>query len=389
MRDEDQRAISAPPRGPNRAGQGSGRQRSRLSRLFAYALAVALSAWAPSASACPVCVGPFAPAPLAQRVANAERVVLAQRDSVHPDRLRAIALIKGGGEVGEVIADPGLGKLAAVERPSTPLMLIRETARSSWTSAGSIGAEHEPLLRRIVQLKPTPELSEAERVERLRFFQGYLGHAEPLLDGAAYDEIARAPYGAMKALRPAIDRGRLWAWLDDPARERPRALYYLLVGIAGGEDDAARIERRLRAAWDHRAADLAALLTAHLELRGEAGIGFIETAYILDRDRTPAELEAVRLALSVHGSEGAPVSRARVIQTYRLLIEHRRPLAGLVAPDLAAWGYWDATPAFIDVLDTADLHPASRFAILNYLKASPRADAQAAWRARAGPRQTP
>jgi hypothetical protein len=65
-----------------------------------------------------------------------------------------------------------------------------------------------------------------------------------------------------------------------------------------------------------------------------------------------------------------------VIQAYRLVIEHRPRLAGFVAPTLAHWGYWDAGPDFLAILRSGTLHPAARFGIVNYLKASPRPEAQ-------------
>jgi hypothetical protein len=70
-----------------------------------------------------------------------------------------------------------------------------------------------------------------------------------------------------------------------------------------------------------------------------------------------------------------------VIRAYRLVIERAHPLAGFVASDLADWEYWDAGPAFLALLASDRLYPAARFAVLGYLRASPRPEAQAGLRA--------
>jgi hypothetical protein len=218
-------------------------------------------------------------------------------------------------------------------------------------------------------------------VERLQFFHRYLEHTEPLLASAAHEEIARAPYAAMKSLKPALDRSRLWAWVDDGRRVDRHALYYLLIGLAGHPSDSQRIQERIEAAWKtSRVQTLAAMLVADLELGGEPRVGYIEKAYILDPHRTLGEIESALLALSVHGNESSPIARARVVRAYRLMIEHRAPLAGFVAADLAAWEYWDAGLDLLAILRSGKLHPAARFAIVNYLKASPRPEAQAGLR---------
>ena len=65
-------------------------------------------------------------------------------------------------------------------------------------------------------------------------------------------------------------------------------------------------------------------------------------------------------------------SRAeRVIQSYRLFMRARKDLAGLVAPDLAAWRYWDAVPEYAALMksDLRQQGP-SRFAIAVYLQQS-------------------
>jgi hypothetical protein len=66
------------------------------------------------------------------------------------------------------------------------------------------------------------------------------------------------------------------------------------------------------------------------------------------------------------------IPRARVIESYRIFMQTHKPLAGLVAQDLAAWQYWDAVPEYVALMNSdVRQHYASRVAILAYLQRSP------------------
>jgi hypothetical protein len=110
-------------------------------------------------------------------------------------------------------------------------------------------------------------------------------------------------------------------------------------------------------------------------------VGWIETNYLGDPDRTLAEIKAALLALSVHGKADATVPRTRVIAAYRLFIQQRRSMAGFVAQELADWEYWDATADYVEVLKSnAVKDPAAHFLIVSYLQRSPRSAAKDALR---------
>jgi hypothetical protein len=240
------------------------------------------------------------------------------------------------------------------------------------------------LLQRVAQTTPESNVDIARWSVHVAFLLPYLESTEPLLAAIAYGELARAPYGALRTLRPHLNSAALARWLDDPTRQR---LYTLLYGIAGTEQDADALEQRLGAAWRTKSANnLAAMLAADLELRGPARVAWIERSYLTDRGRTLPEIEAALMALSVHGTADAAVPRARVIAAYRRFMRVHRPMAGFVATDLAAWGYWDAGAELLAVLESGALQdPASRYAVIAYLRQSPRADVKAGIRALADP----
>jgi hypothetical protein len=113
------------------------------------------------------------------------------------------------------------------------------------------------------------------------------------------------------------------------------------------------------------------MLAADLELRGEARMTWVDDKYLRDPKRSTREIEAVTLALGAHGQANGTIRRERVIQSYRMFIRERQDLAGFVAPDLAAWNYWDAVPEYAALMKS-DIRQqgASRFAIAVYLRQS-------------------
>jgi hypothetical protein len=217
----------------------------------------------------------------------------------------------------------------------------------------------------------------------------YLENPTPLAAEIAHGEISRAPYIALRTLKPELVAHALTRWIDDPKLAARRSTYILLLGIAGGPQDAVRLRLSTDAKRQaHDAADLAAMLAADLGLSGPTRLEWIETNYLVDPDRTLAEIKAALLALSVHGKADATVPQTRVIAAYQLFIQQRRSMAGFVAQELADWEYWDATPDYVEVLKSKAVRdPAAHFLIVNYLQRSPRSAAKAALRQLADPEQ--
>ena len=66
------------------------------------------------------------------------------------------------------------------------------------------------------------------------------------------------------------------------------------------------------------------------------------------------------------------IPRERVIQSYRVYMKAHPENAGDVAPDLAAWQYWDAVPEYQALMKSSvrQQYP-SMLAMLAYLRQSP------------------
>ena len=189
----------------------------------------------------------------------------------------------------------------------------------------------------------------------------------------AYGELAAAPYAALLTIKSRIALPAVRRWLGDPALASRQSMYLLLLGIAGDAKDAARLESRLDAAWQAGdATNLGSCIAADLQLRGPARMAWVDEHYLRDRKRATPEIEAALLALGAHGDANQAIPRARVIESYRAFIKEHKDIAGFVAPELAAWQYWDAVPEYVAIMksDLRQQYP-SRLAIVAYLRQSP------------------
>jgi hypothetical protein len=364
------------------------------------ALAVVTVIAAGRAEACAICLSAVS-VTTGQKLDAADQVVLAMP---LPDgkRFRIVEVVKGEAAVDGIIAEHVDSVDAAALRSDKPLVLLRNELGQRWANIGGIDAAYAGWLRRLAALKSTgparpnaiwprtalpssAEPTDAEWRERLALVVPNLEDPEPLVAEIAHGEVARAPYSAIRSIKAQLDASAIARWLEAPKPAR-RATYTLLLGIAGGRDDAARLAQRLDAAWQARdAANLAAMLGADLELRGPSRVAWIEQRYFADRTRTMPEIEAALLALGVHGRANAAIPRERVIAAYRFFITERKPMAGFVALQLADWEHWDATADYVALLKTdAVKDPASHFAVVSYLQRSPRAEAKTALRSLAG-----
>jgi hypothetical protein len=355
----------------------------RWPRQFLAVLFVLASAAA--ASACPLCYGAAKQLlTIGLQLDMAEQAVLAQ--PLPDGSYRMVEVIKGSGRAGDFIAGK-LPALDAVPRTSSaPLLLLRDAGAPNWTSIGTISTAYATWLRQLLATRsiegkrPRPvwpqtiqtsfDLSEAGWRQRVALVLPYLEDANPLAAEIAWGELARAPYATLDVARSRVDPRQIVAWLDDRSLAPRRAAYILLLGFAGGADEAAGIERRLDAARaSHDTTDIAAMLAADLELRGQSRVSLIEENYFKDRSRTLPEIEAALFALNVLGDTDRTIPRARVIAAYQVFIRERGPMAGFVAPQLANWGYWGFVSAYVDLLKSnAIKDPASQFAVASYLQ---------------------
>lgn len=381
----------------------------RTLRLL-FCLAMAMAAAVADGQACAICFSGTIVTP-GQKLDSADEAVLAV-ELADRSGFQVIAVVKGDvapdARIVQSDVSPGAAELAmsmdgqtAVQKPSAasvdqPLLLLRSRTSGTWTSLGSIDERHADWLRQLaatkrsaaeqpVRLWPSKvaawsTLTDAEWQERLALAWPYVQDSQALAAEIAYGELMRAPYKAMRTLKPRIEVETLRSWIADPALSSRRSVYTLLLGVAGDRDDAAELEKRIDQALVARdATNLSAMLAADLELRGPSRLDWLHATFFADRQRTLPEIDAALLALSVQGEADAAIPREKIIDAYRAFINERKPMAGFVATELANWEAWDATPDYVDIIRSNDVKdPAGQFAILSYLRSSPLTAGQAA-----------
>jgi len=323
------------------------------------------------AVACPLCIGGVPHSP-AQELTFLRQAVLAV-PTADGGSYRVVEMIRGERPRNDTIEIASFKADAAALRSGKPLLLVRDASWPTWVNEGTIGAQHAHLLRQLAAGKHWTEMNADEWRARVAVMLPYLEDPEPLVAEIAYGEFASAPYEALRTLKPRLAAAKLRRWIDDPRLVQRQSTYTLLLGIAGDERDAARYEQRIDAAWKAKdGTNLGPMLAADLELRGASRMTWIEDRYIRDRNRTTPELEAVLLALSVQANSFGVITRDRVIRSYRIFMQEHKEIAGYVAPDFAAWQYWDAVPEYVALMksDLRQQYP-SQLAIVAYLKQSP------------------
>lgn len=344
-----------------------------------HLLGAALLLTCVTATACPLCMGWGQPSKV-QQLVTAQQAVLAV-PTADADRFRVTQVIKGERPADSTVEGgyPRSGPIPGAATPTNarPLLLVRDDLLTTWVILGAIDASRADWLRALATGKRAADMSPEDWRARVVLVIEHLDDPEPLAADLAYAELRGAPYATLHAAKPHVDVAALRRWLADPdlAARWPDCL--LLLGISGNAQDAAVIEQRLEAALlASDATNLSAMLAADLELRGVERMAWVESNYLADPERSPAEIEAALLALSVHGTTNGAIPRQRVIHSYRLFMKKHPENAGDVAADLAAWQYWDAVPDYLALMKSGvrQQYP-SRLAMLAYLQQSPNAKA--------------
>jgi hypothetical protein len=343
--------------------------------LFVLWLAGLIFAMSRVATACPLCLAGRTLTISAQELVYAGRSVLAL-PAAEGKGFRVVEVIKGAHPRGDMITDTVFRADPAAMRSTTPLLLIRDDAWRWWVNFGPISAGHAGWLRQLSMTKRTTGMNAAEWRAHVAYFLPYLENPEPMVAEIAFAEFASAPYAALRSLKARLNAGAIRKWVDDPTLADRQALNTLLLGIAGGPQDAERLEERIVAAWKSKdTTNLGAELAADLELRGPSRVAWIEQKYLVDHDRTVPEIQAALLAMGEQGRADAAVPRWRVIDAYRVFIREHEALAGLVAKDLAEWKCWEFVPQFSALAQSSGSRAnAYRNGILYYLVCSRNSD---------------
>lgn len=324
--------------------------------------------------ACAICAPAEVNTTVLARMLAADRIVLAQPLGDHLLFQPRSAIVGAPSSEPVRITDwvSGTAYLPPAGAPQQ-LVLLYDISAKRWSAAGYVLPARVEWLKKALSMPRGEDTAAAPSLARAQFFMRALEDASPVIAQIAYEEASAFPYAALRGLSVEVDPYRPTAWLKD-ARLRARyPLYYLLYGFAAPAKAAAALGKAVREEdVDRSPAELAAMLTAMIEMNRDAGLEWLEN-YFLSRPTVPdADVQAALLALSVHATPGGRVSLDELLAAYSRFIRYNPQRAGFVATDLANRERWEFAPAFADALRTGKAQVyGSRYAILFYFLRNP------------------
>lgn len=339
-----------------------------LPRLL-QAVAVLLLVLVPStADACMVCL-PMPRTTAADRLIESDVVAFARENPDQPFSYWAVEVLKGeldSPKIDLFVNSTTRRRLNANE--DLVVVLVRREEQS-WRSIGVADKEFQQIVRRVLAV--SAEWSgDLGAEKRCQFFLTLFGHKNRDLFELAYLELGRAPYQTIKRVAGLIPKERLRPILTRREYIEWRPLAILMLTQNVGESERALVEQQFHDCSRFAlTTNLAAWVTAHIELSGADAIDVIDQQYLGNVNRSVAEISAVVTALSVHGRGGHTHLRDRIVRSYRAAIKNHPAAIGRISQDLTDWGRCDYRAEIRQALGRGDLNmgPDDRAAIRRYL----------------------
>lgn len=324
-----------------------------------------------AANACQVCI-PMPVKTLADRLLEADALVLAREDPARPFHYAATAVLKGDpGDTPIETFLPSVNRRMLAANPDRRMLLARRGPDTDWLALGIVDSDYQRIVRRILDHAATWQAMETDNRQRLAVFVPLLGHRDPRLHQLAYLEIGRAPYAEIRRIAAEVPIETVRGILDDPQYLEWRSLAIMMLAQSGDTADHARIRKtiddkqRLNSTFN-----LAAWATAYIAIDGAGGVEQIQRWYLAQPDRSDEELQAIVKALSV-SANAEPSLRKPVADGYRALLQTHPLLAPAIARDLITWRRWDFTEQMQPIRKTiAQQDPLGAYAIGLYLRSA-------------------
>ncbi len=216
---------------------------------------------------------------------------------------------------------------------------------------------------------PAPDVPAQKRLE---YYFNFLFSADELIANDAIAEVGGSAYKDIAPLARKLPREKVRAWLTaDDAPPSNLALYGLLLGLCGNQDDAKFLEAKVLEKPDDFRMGADGLMSGYLLLTGEKGLTVLENAKLRDKDVLFSETYAAMQALRFmwHSGEGK-IAPERLRQSMRILLE-RPELADLVIADLARWKDWSIQEQLMKMYGEGEFNiPSIRRAIVRYMLVS-------------------
>lgn len=220
---------------------------------------------------------------------------------------------------------------------------------------------------------------------RLEYFVKFLESADQLVSNDAFGEFANAPYEDIVQIKHKLDRVKIAKWVADSETLPTRlALYSLLLGLCGNDDDARLMLTKINQPKTEYPLGLDGLISGYLVLAGEKGLDEIDRSKFKNKQAGFSETYAATQALRFMWTYGSDrISKDRLKRSLRELIDHP-DMADLVITDLARWEDWSVQDRLMKLYDQEDdAPPLVKRAIVRYMLVAAKADSKLAVQAKA------
>ncbi len=319
------------------------------------------------AIACPICM-PLPQQTVADQLIDAEVVAFGREDPEHPFSYAAVKILKG--ELAdshiELFADSATRRQLAADEKRFVLLV---KFPGGWRCLGVADDEYQKIVRRILVFAPEWRGAEGQR-KRLEYFLTLWNHENRAVFELAYLELGKAPYSSIQKFATAISIEELQPMLTRRDYLEWRSLAILM--IAQRNDDAT--QQLITKTFENCARfsltkNLPAWATAYVETHKTAGIDVINEKYLKDPARSEEEIRSVVAALSLHGRQDDAGLRARIVASYRSVLDVHPRVADVVVRDLTEWKESGFSREFQKILANSrlDLDPKVVSSLQNYI----------------------
>ena len=221
--------------------------------------------------------------------------------------------------------------------------------------------------------------------KRLEYFVKFLESSDQLISNDAFGEFANAPYEDIVKIQHKLDRVKIAKWLADPDTLPNRlALYGLLLGLCGNDDDARMMLAKINLPPAGFPLGMDGLISGYLVLAGEKGLDAIDASKLQNKNASFSEVYAAAQGVRFLWTYGnGRISQDRLRRSMRGLLD-RPEIVDLVVADLARWEDWSVMDRLMKNYGKGDYSQlAVKRAIVRYMLAAAKANAQQAEQANA------
>ena len=221
--------------------------------------------------------------------------------------------------------------------------------------------------------------------KRLEYFVKFLESSDQLISNDAFGEFANAPYEDIVKIQHKLDRVKIAKWLADPDTLPNRlALYGLLLGLCGNDDDARMMLAKINLPPAGFPLGMDGLISGYLVLAGEKGLDAIDASKLQNKNASFSEVYAAAQGVRFLWTYGnGRISQDRLRRSMRGLLD-RPEIVDLVVADLARWEDWSVMDRLMKNYGKGDYSQLGvKRAIVRYMLAAAKANAQQAEQANA------